>query len=515
MRPLTLLTGRAAPLPGSDVLSGIGKTPVAGPLTLGREGFEGDEQADRRVHGGPEKAVHHYPSDHYESWRAELGDLPAILAPGGFGENLSTAGLTEAEVAVGDTFRLGGALIQVSQGRQPCWKLNHRFGVPDMARRVQLTGRTGWYYRVLEPGTVAPGDRLELIDRRAPELDPATALAGSLCRPDEPCRTRRHGRARRAGRGLAQPCGPAAGKPAGRGLEQEAGRHRMTRPPFVISIQSQVVFGHVGNSAALFPMQAAGLEVAAIPTVVFSNTPDYPTLRGRALPPEFFSDLLQGARERGLPERADYILTGYIGSLDVAEMVADFVAEAKAANPRLRYVCDPVMGDTGPGLYVPEAIAGVMRDRLLPMADIATPNPFELAWLTGRQIRTLAELQAARAALSLAEAAHLIATGCVLDDTGPGRLETVLMGPEGLSRHPAERLPIALPGTGDLFAGLVVAGLGRGLVLPRAIETAQTLTARALRHAEALGAGEVVLSEPEFRRALLALGTGEAEPPRP
>ncbi|ABL69538.1 pyridoxal kinase [Paracoccus denitrificans] len=282
----------------------------------------------------------------------------------------------------------------------------------------------------------------------------------------------------------------------------------MKRPPFLISIQSQVVLGHVGNSAALFPMQAAGLEVAAIPTVVFSNTPDYPTLRGRTLPPEFFSDLLQGARERGLPERADYILTGYIGSLDVAEMVADFVAEAKVANPSLRYICDPVMGDTGPGLYVPEAIAGVMRDRLLPMADIATPNPFELAWLTGQQIRTLADLQAAREALHIAPEAHLIATGCVLDDTGPGQLETVLLGPEDLSRHPTKRLPIALPGTGDLFAGLVVAGIGRGLALPRAIETAQTLTARALSHAEALGAGEVVLSEPEFRRALLSLESG-------
>lgn len=282
----------------------------------------------------------------------------------------------------------------------------------------------------------------------------------------------------------------------------------MKRPPFVISIQSQVVFGHVGNSAALFPMQAAGLEVAAIPTVVFSNTPDYQTLRGRALLPEFFSDLLQGARERGLPERADYILTGYIGSLDVAEMVENFVSEAKAANPRLCYICDPVMGDTGPGLYVPEAIAGVLRDRLLPMADIATPNPFELAWLTGQQIHTLADLQAAREALHIAREAHLIATGCVLDDTSPGQLETVLLGPEDLSRHPTKRLPITLPGTGDLFAGLVVAGIGRGHPLPHAIETAQTLTARALSYAEALGAGEVVLSEPEFRRTLLSLGSG-------
>ena len=273
----------------------------------------------------------------------------------------------------------------------------------------------------------------------------------------------------------------------------------------MISIQSQVVFGHVGNSAALFPMQAAGLEVAAIPTVIFSNTPDYPTLRGRALPPEFFSDLLQGARERGLPERADVILTGYIGSRDVAMMVADFVAEAKATNPRVTYVCDPVMGDTGPGLYVPEAIADVMRDRLLPMADIATPNPFELSWLTGRAIATLTDLEAARTSLRIAPGAHLIATGCTFEDTPAGHIESVILGADGASRHPVEHLPIALPGTGDLFAGLIVAGLARGVPLPQAVETAQHLTARALDHARILGAGEVVLSEPDFRRALLAL----------
>ena len=280
----------------------------------------------------------------------------------------------------------------------------------------------------------------------------------------------------------------------------------MTPPPFVISIQSQVVFGHVGNSAALFPMQAAGLEVAAIPTVVFSNTPDYPTLRGRALPPEFFSDLLQGARERGLPERADFIMTGYIGSLDVAEMTADFVAEAKAVNPRLLYLCDPVMGDTEPGLYVPETIAGVMRDRLLPMADIATPNQFELGWLTGREVASLAEVEQARDALHIAPGASLIATGCALDDTLEGHIESIILGPEGVSRHPTAHLPVALPGTGDLFAGLVVAGLGHALPLTRAVETAQKLTSRALAHAKDLGAGEVVLSEPEFRRALLELG---------
>lgn len=169
MTGVTLLTGRARPLRESDIPSGIVKTPMVRPLTLGREGLEGDEQADRRVHGGIEKAIHHYPFDHYAVWRNDLGSLPPLLAPGGFGENISTSGLTETTVAVGDIFRLGSAILQVSQGRQPCWKLNRRFDVPDMARRVQQTGRTGWYYRVLQPGTVTSGDRLERIERVAPE----------------------------------------------------------------------------------------------------------------------------------------------------------------------------------------------------------------------------------------------------------------------------------------------------------------------------------------------------------
>jgi len=191
MTQIILLTGKAAPLPGSRQPSGIDKRLVDRPLMLDRQGIQGDEQADRRVHGGPEKAVHHYAFDHYATWRGELAASPAapgashprtpagyleneeaaglLDAPGAFGENVSTQGLTEADVAVGDIFRLGGALVQVSQGRQPCWKLNHRFGIRDMARRVQDSGRSGWYYRVLEPGIVAPGDRLSLVERAAPD----------------------------------------------------------------------------------------------------------------------------------------------------------------------------------------------------------------------------------------------------------------------------------------------------------------------------------------------------------
>ena len=276
-------------------------------------------------------------------------------------------------------------------------------------------------------------------------------------------------------------------------------------PPLVISIQSQVVLGHVGNSAALFPMQAAGLEVAAIPTVVFSNTPDYPTLRGHPLPADFFAELLEGAWERGLPQRADFLLSGYIGSVEVARLVADFVARAKAVNPRLRYFCDPVMGDEAPGLYVPEAIAEVLKEGLLPLADYASPNPFEISWLTGQPIRELADLPRAAKALRMADGAHLIATGCILRDTAPGMLESVVLGPGRISRHPTPRLPEAKTGTGDLFAALVLAGLARGRGLAPAVEFAQVQTSRAMAEAARLGAKEVVLSDPEFRAALLTL----------
>ena len=166
---LSLRIGDVAPLGLRAAPSGIAKSPVTRPLALSLTDLAGDRQGDPVRHGGPEKAVHHYPFDHYAGWTGDLGPHPLLQGPGAFGENLSTSGLTEETVAVGDVFRLGTALIEVSQGRQPCWKLNERFGRADMARLVQSSGRTGWYYRVLEPGIVAPEDSLTLQERRAPE----------------------------------------------------------------------------------------------------------------------------------------------------------------------------------------------------------------------------------------------------------------------------------------------------------------------------------------------------------
>lgn len=172
MTPITidaLLTGTVRPLGDSGRDSGIDKHPVSAPLWLGAEGLRGDEQADRRFHGGPEKALHHYARDHYPGWLAELGERAVLAAPGAFGENISTLGLTEADVCVGDVFRAGTALIQVSQARQPCWKLDHRFGQRGVAARVQASGRTGWYYRVLQEGWLCAGDTLALCERPHPQ----------------------------------------------------------------------------------------------------------------------------------------------------------------------------------------------------------------------------------------------------------------------------------------------------------------------------------------------------------
>lgn len=148
-------------------VSGFAKQPVAGPVHLDRINLVGDGQADRTVHGGSEKALLGYSADHYPRWRAELGRDD--LGDGSFGENLALLGIDEEEVAIGDTFRAGTTLIQVSQPRQPCWKLARHCRLPDMPARAIASGRLGWYFRVLEEGQLQAGDRLVLASRANPQ----------------------------------------------------------------------------------------------------------------------------------------------------------------------------------------------------------------------------------------------------------------------------------------------------------------------------------------------------------
>lgn len=169
-------TGTARPFNGAE-LSAIAKRPREGVIQVLSEGLAPDEQADRRVHGGPEMALHLYPLDHHAWWRERIGDHPALDEPGGFGSNLAVTGLTEDMVHIGDRFRLGTALIEVSQPRQPCWKIEHRFSLKGMVARIIESGRCGWYYRVIETGEVAAGDSLERVAIGAAEWSVARVFS--------------------------------------------------------------------------------------------------------------------------------------------------------------------------------------------------------------------------------------------------------------------------------------------------------------------------------------------------
>lgn len=148
--------------------SAIAKTPVDGPRRIDALGFVEDAQADPEHHGGVDKAIHHYAADHYPGWIAE-GAIPHGTVPAAFGENIATLGLTEATLCIGDILRLGSAVVQISQGRQPCWKVSEHTRNPRMAYLFQKTGRTGWYYRVLEAGRAGLGDTVRLVERPCPD----------------------------------------------------------------------------------------------------------------------------------------------------------------------------------------------------------------------------------------------------------------------------------------------------------------------------------------------------------
>ena len=163
--------------------SAIFKEPVDGPIRLRLTNLAGDGQADLTVHGGPEKAVLAYSGDHYPAWRADLG--VDEMGPGAFGENFTVTGLAEGDVCIGDTFAIGGARVQVSQPRAPCWKLARKWRLPDLPKRVAQTGRTGWYFRVLREGLVESSQLLELVERPHPRFTIARVNAAAYGSSEE------------------------------------------------------------------------------------------------------------------------------------------------------------------------------------------------------------------------------------------------------------------------------------------------------------------------------------------
>ena len=164
-RVMSVHAGSVRTLADGATRSAIVKPAVAGPAEVADLGLPGDQHADPTVHGGSEKAVHHYPGEHYAVWRRAFPEFAPLFEPGNVGENLSSSGLTEADISLGDIYRAGGVTLQVSWPRRPCRKLALRFGNPAMVRAVLETGRSGWYCRVLEPGRLAAGDEIEVLER--------------------------------------------------------------------------------------------------------------------------------------------------------------------------------------------------------------------------------------------------------------------------------------------------------------------------------------------------------------
>ncbi len=175
---VALFIGGITQLPDSGRPTGMYKSPVRESIQLGDTGFVGDQQADHRVHGGPEKAVHLYPASHYQKLATRFPEVADALVAGSLGENLSTADLDENDVRIGDVWQLGEAQLQVCQPRNPCWKIDERFACEGMAAYIDAAGLTGWYWRVLQPGQVVPGDLLILREPAlaAPTLRKAMQL---------------------------------------------------------------------------------------------------------------------------------------------------------------------------------------------------------------------------------------------------------------------------------------------------------------------------------------------------
>lgn len=234
----------------------------------------------------------------------------------------------------------------------------------------------------------------------------------------------------------------------------------MQTPHNILSIQSWVSYGHVGNAAAVFPLQRMGFEVWAIHTVQFSNHTGYGAWKGMILPPEHLSEVVQGIAERGVLGQCGAVLSGYMGSGGTAEAILSALERVRALNPEVLYCCDPVIGDEGRGVFVRPEIPGVFKHKVLPEADIITPNQFELQHLTEHPTKTLEDVleaaQAVRQRLRPQGPRIVIVTSMLREGAPEDTIETLAVCDEGAWLVSTPRIPLDPPrnGTGDAIAAL-------------------------------------------------------------
>jgi pyridoxine kinase len=263
----------------------------------------------------------------------------------------------------------------------------------------------------------------------------------------------------------------------------------------LLSIQSHVAYGHVGNAAAVFPLQRLGVEVWPVHTVQFSNHTGYGAWRGQVFEAAQIRDVVQGIEERGVLPKCDGVLSGYMGSADTGAAILDAVDRVKAANPKARYCCDPVIGDVGTGVFVRPGIPEFMRERALPAADIVTPNQFELEFLSGLTVPTIGEAVRACSAIHAMGPSTVLVTSLHVEDTPKEMIDLLASGPDGRFRVRTPLLDLSVNGAGDAVAAMFFAHLLYSGSTAEALARSASSIFGVLRRTADAGSREILLVE--------------------
>jgi pyridoxine kinase len=270
---------------------------------------------------------------------------------------------------------------------------------------------------------------------------------------------------------------------------------RMRSELNILSIQSHVAYGHVGNAAATFPLQRIGVEAWPIHTVQFSNHTGYGAWTGRVFEAGLITELAEGVAQRGVLGQCHGVLSGYMGSAETGAAILDAVARVKAANPNARYCCDPVIGDIGRDVFVRPGIPEFMREHAVPAADVVTPNQFELDHLTGRTSATRRDALGAIDALHALGPKAIMVTSLHTDETPPDAIDLVGSDAAGRFRVRTPKLPISVNGAGDAIAALFFAHYLRAGSAAEALSRATSSIFGVLKHTAEAGSREILLVE--------------------
>jgi len=268
----------------------------------------------------------------------------------------------------------------------------------------------------------------------------------------------------------------------------------------VLSIQSHVAYGHVGNASAVFPMQRLGVEVWPIHTVQFSNHTGYGSWKGRVFDGPAIEELVEGIAERGVLDRCNGVLSGYMGSADIGNAILSAVARVRALNPQALYCCDPVIGDVGRGVFVRAGIPEFMRDRAVPAADIITPNQFELDYLSGIATETLSDVKQAVSKVQQLGPRAVLVTSVETKETPSDSIDLIAGEGGRFWRVRTPKLSLSVNGAGDAIAALFFVHYARSDSAATALAEAAASVYGLLKRTEEAGSREIltIAAQDEF-----------------